>query len=86
MKEMPTDKALQNIDIATLIVSFAQVIGLIVIIVAEGPVVTVVIGIAEFAAVVKYFLPAPGVAPWLRKGSAICGVFLIIFAIVSVIR
>jgi len=84
---MANSQTLSNNDIATLIVSFAQIVGLIAAIVGNGPVGAVIAGIAGFAAVVKYFLPVPGNLPWMKKLSAIsaiCGVGLIVFAIVSV--
>jgi len=84
---MANDTTLSNNDVATLIVSFAQIIGFIAVIACSGPVGAVIAGIAGFAAVVKYFLPIHGNRAWIKKlnaVSAICGVGLIVFAIVSV--
>lgn len=74
-------------DILTLIVSIAQIVGLLVAIFAEGPVVAVIMGIAGFAAVVSYFLPSRFSRPWygkLRAASALCGIGLIILSIATV--
>ena len=73
--------------VLTLILSFAQIIGLVVAVTVNTPVGAVISGIAGFAAVVKYFTPSPSNVEWIKKlntVSAICGVGLIIFAIISV--
>jgi len=78
---------MREADIATLIVSFAQIIGLIVSIAGDGPVVAVICGIAGFAAIVNLFLPSGPAAAWYKKlklVAAVCGVGLIIFAIMKV--
>ena len=78
---------MKNIDIATLIVSLAQIIGLIAIIVGHGPAVAIISGIAGFAAIVNFFLPSGPSLAWYKKlkfVAAICGVGLIIFAFVTV--
>ena len=78
---------MKNADITTLIVSFAQIIGLIVAIVGNGPVVAVISGIAGFAAIVNLFLPSGPAAAWyktLKRVAAVCGVGLIVLAIMKV--
>ena len=78
---------MKGVDIATLIVSFAQIIGLIVTIADNGPVSMVVSGIAGFAAIVNLFLPSGPAAVWYKKlkiMAAVCGVGLIVFAIMKV--
>ena len=74
-------------DIATLIVSLAQIVGLIVVIAGNGPVVAVISGIAGFAAIVNLFLPSGPAAAWYKKlklVAAVCGVGLIVSAIMEV--
>jgi len=78
---------MRHADIATLIVSFAQIIGLIVSITVNGPVAAVISGIAGFAAIVNLFLSSGPAAAWYKKlklVAAVCGVGLIVFAIMKV--
>ncbi|MBN2325559.1 MAG: hypothetical protein JXR73_00295 [Candidatus Omnitrophica bacterium] len=84
---MANEPVLTRNDIATLIVSVAQIIGLIAIVAGSGPIVNVIAGIAGFAAVIKYFLPMPFHSEWMKKLNAIaaiCGVGLIIFALTTI--
>ncbi|MGC9327650.1 MAG: hypothetical protein ACP5I1_08445 [Candidatus Hinthialibacter sp.] len=83
---MSNESVLSKNDIATLIVSLAQIIGLITIVAGSGPAVNVITGIAGFAAVIKYFLPMPFHREWMKKLNAIaalCGAGLIIFALTT---
>ncbi len=78
---------MKDLDIATLIVSLAQIVGLIVGIAGNGPVVAVITGIAGFAALVNLFLPSKTGAAWYKKlklVAAACGAGLIVFAIIEV--
>jgi len=70
-------------DILTLICSGLQILGLVVAIVGTMPVIT---ALAGFAAVVNYFLPRRNEANWtlkLKAVAGVCGVFLIVIAIVQ---
>ena len=78
---------MKGVDIATLIVSFAQIVGLIVSVAADGPVAALISGIAGFAAIVNLFLPSGPAAAWFKKLKLVaagCGVGLIIFAVIEV--
>ena len=78
---------MKDVDIATLIVSLAQIIGLVVTIAGTGPVAAVVSGIAGFAAIVNLFLPSGPSTTWykrLKLAAAICGVGLIVSAVMKV--
>lgn len=73
--------------IAVLVLSFAQIIGLIVVVFGSGPVEAIVASIAGFAAVIKYLLPGERKTASIRKleaVAAICGAGLIIYSIASV--
>ena len=81
------DTKMKDVDIATLIVSLAQIIGLIVTVTWTGPVAAVISGIAGFAAIVNLFLPTGPSATWYKKlkfAAAICGVGLIVYAVMKV--
>jgi len=78
---------MQNVEIATLVVALAQIIGLVAVISGGGPAAAIITGIAGFAAVVNLFLPSGPTGEWYKKlklVAGICGGGLIIFAIVSV--
>ena len=86
---MPNEASLSKDHIVILILSFAQIIGLIVVVFGSGPVEAIIASIAGFAAVIKYFLPSGDKASSVRRletAAAICGVGLIVFSIISVIK
>ncbi len=86
---MTNEATLSKDHIVILILSLAQIIGLIVIVFGSGPVEAIIASIAGFAAVIKYFLPSENKAPSARKlqtAAAICGVGLIVFSIISVMK
>lgn len=73
--------------IAILLVSLAQIIGLIVSVCTDGPAAAVVMGIAGFAAIINLFLPSGNAASWVKSlkiVAAVCGVFLIVLAFMKV--
>lgn len=81
------DADMENTEIASLLVGFAQIIGLVAVIFGDGPVEAILIGIAGFAAIVNLFLPSRPSVTWHRRlklGAAICGVGLIVCAFVMV--
>lgn len=71
-------------QILLLIVSLAQVIGLIGIVAIPKPEGNVLAGIGGFACIVKYLLPSPISSAYYKKlqsVGAICGIIIIFFAI-----
>ena len=78
---------MKNTDVATCILSAAQVVGFVAVILGGGPVSAIIIGIAGFAAIVNLFLPYHSPTAWFRNlkvGAAICGLGLIVCAILRV--
>ncbi len=87
--KMANEATLSKDHIVVLILSLAQIIGLIVVVFGSGPVEAIIASIAGFAAVIKYFLPSENMASSARKlqtAAAICGVGLIVFSIISVMK
>ena len=86
---MANEALLSRDHIVILILSLAQIIGFIVVVFGSGPVEAIIASIAGFAAVLKYLLPSENKAPSVRKleiAAAICGVGLIVFSIISVMK
>lgn len=86
---MTNETTLPKDCVVVLILSLAQIIGLIVIVFGSGPVEAIIASIAGFAAVIKYFLPSENKGTSVRRletAAAICGVGLIIYSIISVLK
>lgn len=82
MTTIPTSPRIIGLAVLT---SLAQVIGLVVVIAADGPVaLSVAAATAGFAAIVAWLLPVGPERLWIRRVkliAALCGVGLILFAI-----